>query len=285
MRNYQRGVLLGLTLAEVFILLIFVFLLCLQNNREPTQGGSLSDSITNIGVAPNEKSSASDDTFPIPDTPRTLIMHGVPVEPPPILGIDKTKSEATKSKADAPEKNVEVVDQRYDEQNDLKSSQEKQSSEIGHNWPPIITITEAEGYSFPTGSAVLSASFEELLKTKIASVLKDNVSKFNANIIEVFGHTDEQPKSGQSNLDSSLIRAANGQVPILSLQSADNVGLGMARAVAVVQVLEACPELDASTILPYSAGQTINTSGKLSPGISGDDQSRRRIEIRLRGTR
>lgn len=284
MRTYQRGVLLGLTLAEVFILLIFVFLLCLQNNSEPSKGGNLSDSITNIGVAPKEKSSASKDTFPIPDTPRTLITNGVPIEPPPTPGVGNSKKEATIKKADATGQKDEVADQLSNEKNDSKLIQEKQISEMGHNWPPIITITEAEGYSFPTGSAVLSSSFEELLRTKIASVLKENVTKFNAKIIEVFGHTDEQPKSGQSNLDSSLILAANGQIPIISLQSADNVGLGMARAVAVVQVLEACPELDGSTILPYSAGQAINTSGELSPGISGDDQSRRRIEIRLRGT-
>lgn len=283
MRTYQRGVLLGLTLAEVFILLIFVFLLSLYNNREALSRGSPSDSALSIGVAPPEKSRERDDTFPIPDTPRELVVNGNPVQPPPPLGVsDSIRS--TASGYFELGKNQSPVSKSKDTQMSTKPLIDPDKMTSGHTWPPIITITEAEGYSFPTGSAALSDSFEEHLKTEVASVLKDNVLKYKANIIEVFGHTDEQPKSGQSNLDSSLIDAANGSIPINKLQSADNVGLGMARAVAVVQVLDSCPELDGATILPYSAGQAIDTSGTLSPGISGDNQSRRRIEIRLRGT-
>jgi hypothetical protein len=56
MRTYQRGVLLGLTLAEVFILLLFVILLSLKNNHGDSRRGNLTDSVTKDGVAPQEDS-------------------------------------------------------------------------------------------------------------------------------------------------------------------------------------------------------------------------------------
>jgi hypothetical protein len=279
MRNYQRGVLLGLTLAEVFILLLFVVLLALKKNHGDSKGGSLSNSVTSDGIAPAEEYGKNKDTFPIPETPQNLVLNGSPLPTPPAIGITQTNSFFNKSN--------ETKGASHNPSAQVTPSDPKTVSTIknkpGHNWPPIITITEAQGYSFPTGSAAISLSFEELLKTKIASTLKKNVADYNADIIEVFGHTDEQPKSGQSNLDGSLINAINGRIPILKLQSADNVGLGMARAVAVVQVLSTCPELEGVTILPYSAGQAINSIGALSAGVNENDPSRRRIEIRLRG--
>lgn len=279
MRTYQRGVLLGLTLAEVFILLLFVILLSLKNNHGDSRGGNLSDSFTKDGVAPIEDSGQIKETFPIPETPQTLVPDGSPLSLPPTIGIDQKKSFVNTKDENNTEPNSESLQVHAGEMNTVDKFHNKSE----HNWPPIITITEAQGYSFPTGSAAISLSFEELLRTKIASVLKRNVSDYNADVIEVFGHTDEQPKSGQSNLDGSLINAINGRVPILKLQSADNVGLGMARAVAVVQVLSNCPELEGVTILPYSAGQAINSIGTLSHGVNENDPSRRRIEIRLRG--
>ena len=279
MRTYQRGVLLGLTLAEVFILLLFVILLSLKNNHGDSRRGNLTDSVTKDGVAPQEDSGKKKETFPIPETSQTLVSDGSPLPPPPTLGIDQTKSSFNKNNETSGESHIPPSHVSPGETKTVAEIQNKS----GHNWPPIITITEAQGYSFPTGSAAISLSFEELLRTKISSVLKKNVSDYNADVIEVFGHTDEQPKSGQSNLDGSLINAINGRVPILKLQSADNVGLGMARAVAVVQVLSNCPELEGVTILPYSAGQAINSIGTLSQGVNENDPARRRIEIRLRG--
>ena len=36
-----------------------------------------------------------------------------------------------------------------------------------HNWPPIITLSEADGNFFATGKAELSAEFEGRLQSKI----------------------------------------------------------------------------------------------------------------------
>jgi flagellar motor protein MotB len=298
MRVYQRGVLLGLTLAELFILLIFIFLFSLHSvkKKEQIASGDLSNSNTTLGIAKPENAHAENKSFPIPDTPQELVSDGTLPEQIPPLGINDPSevtnlssvtnaSNTTTDPASTRTNSNEVIHELSQDHEKSRISKEEGSTNLPgkHNWPPIITITEAEGYSFPTGSAVLSKNFEDLLLTRISTILQENISKYNANTIEVFGHTDEQPMSGRSNLDLSLIQAANGNIAVSQMHSADNVGLGMARAIAVVQVLSRCPELDGTTILPYSAGQVINESGSISTGIMGDDPSRRRIEIRLRG--
>jgi flagellar motor protein MotB len=289
MRNYQRGVLLGLTLAEVFILLLFIFLISLSSEKknQPTK-----DSIdrNTIGVKPPPEITSNDDTFPIPDTSAPLVPDGMPIPEPPNLGVKKSDSQFPKNNDDSSVKDQLGQSKKDSEYKTDTSVANQSETSIGfdansgkHNWPPIITITEAQGYSFPKGSAFLSDAFREFLTTKVAVTLKENIDRYEANIIEVVGHTDEQPKTGNSNLDVALIDAANGTRPIHHLTTADNVGLGMARALSIVQVLTLCPELSGVKILPYSAGQAIDNSGSLSDGGGGDAPSRRRIEIRLRG--
>jgi hypothetical protein len=70
---------------------------------------------------------------------------------------------------------------------------------------------------------------------------------------------------------------------VASLTPADNAGLGLARAVAVVSVLRQSPLLDGYKIIPLSGAQLVNTDETLALEASPDDvQQRRRIEIRLR---
>ena len=67
------------------------------------------------------------------------------------------------------------------------------------------------------------------------------------------------------------------------LQPADNAGLGLARAVAVLRVLSSDPRLRGFRILPLSGAQLIGIDGRLTrwDGM-GDVRERRRIEIRMR---
>ena len=61
---------------------------------------------------------------------------------------------------------------------------------------------------------------------------------FDVDVIEVIGHTDERPvASGLSNLDRRLSSVMSGASDVGLLQPADNAGLGLARAVAVVKVV------------------------------------------------
>lgn len=157
-------------------------------------------------------------------------------------------------------------------------------STSGHTWPPIINLSEANGYFFATGRAELTPDFEYGLRTSVARRLLQIAASYDVDVIEVIGHTDEQPVTGRaSNLDRNLPGVMLGETDPNSLQWGDNAGLGLARALAVVRVLSADPRLQAFRILPLSAAQLIDTDGTLTRwDYQGDVRERRRIEIRMR---
>jgi flagellar motor protein MotB len=154
----------------------------------------------------------------------------------------------------------------------------------GHNWPPIINLSEADGYFFATGSAELTPGFAAELHTAVLDRLLQIADAFDVDVIEVVGHTDEQPVLGRvSNLDRRLSSVTSGETGTESLQWADNAGLGLARALAVVELLAADPRLHRFRILPLSAAQLIGIDGRLTRFDGhGDVRERRRIEIRMR---
>ncbi|MFS8050430.1 hypothetical protein [Rhizobium sp. BR 314] len=153
-----------------------------------------------------------------------------------------------------------------------------------HDWPPIINLDDAKKNYFQSGSAELTGTFAQLLDGTITDEIASNLNLYGANIVEVIGHTDEQPVSREkSNLDDTLISAISGKLPVSALQPADNVGLGLARAIAVANVLKANPKLKDATILPMSAAQLILPGDTITSGQRGAVESRRRIEIRVRG--
>jgi outer membrane protein OmpA-like peptidoglycan-associated protein len=153
----------------------------------------------------------------------------------------------------------------------------------GHNWPPIISLSEAGGYYFATGSAELTPSFAAELRTVVVGRLLEIADSYDVDVIEVIGHTDEQPVNGRaSNLDRALASVTSGASAGL-LQWADNAGLGLARALSVVERLSADSRLRSFRILPLSAAQMIGIDGKITRWDShGDVRERRRIEIRMR---
>src|SRR5262249_52419218 len=69
---------------------------------------------------------------------------------------------------------------------------------------------------------------------------------------------------------------------VSSLIPADNAGLGLARAAAVVRLLSFEERLKGYTLLPLSGGQLIGVEDGLKKGGGGDEGERRRIEIRVR---
>jgi flagellar motor protein MotB len=153
-----------------------------------------------------------------------------------------------------------------------------------HNWPPIINLSEAGGYYFATGSAVLTPDFATALRTIVIDRLLQIAESFDVDVIEVIGHTDEQPVTNRlSNLDRYLPSVTLGGADGAVLQWADNAGLGLARALAVVKVLSSDGRLAGFRILPLSGAQLIDTDGRLTLwGGQGDVRERRRIEIRMR---
>jgi flagellar motor protein MotB len=154
----------------------------------------------------------------------------------------------------------------------------------GHQWPPIITLSEANGNFFKSGSAELSQGFQSKLTTSIPADILKNIKKFDVDVIEVVGHTDEQPLGvRQSNLDNNLLSVLKNTTGVSTLIPADNAGLGLARAVSVVSVLRQSPLLTGYKIIPLSGAQLVNTDETLAVlGIPANIPERRRIEIRLR---
>jgi outer membrane protein OmpA-like peptidoglycan-associated protein len=153
-----------------------------------------------------------------------------------------------------------------------------------HKWPPIINLSEAGGYYFATGSAELTPSFATELRTVVVARLLEIADAYDVDVIEVIGHTDEQAVNGRgSNLDRALAAVTAGTSGAGVLQWADNAGLGLARALSVVERLSADPRLRNFRILPLSAAQLIGTDGRITHWDShGDVRERRRIEIRMR---
>jgi outer membrane protein OmpA-like peptidoglycan-associated protein len=154
----------------------------------------------------------------------------------------------------------------------------------GHQWPPIINLSEAGGYRFKSGSAELSPEFRNSLSGSIPLRILERIKEYDVDVVEVVGHTDEQPLGvQQSNLDRDLLPVLKGYANVASLSPADNAGLGFARAVSVVSVLLQSPLLSGYRVLPLSGAQLINNDETLATsGLPVDNRERRRIEIRLR---
>jgi flagellar motor protein MotB len=168
--------------------------------------------------------------------------------------------------------------------NASKPSPEDNDRKKGHNWPPIINLSEAGGYFFATGSAELTPSFATELRTVVVDRLLEIADSYDVDVIEVIGHTDEQAVNGRtSNLDRALSSVTTGGTGAGVLQWADNAGLGLARALSVVERLSADARLRNFRILPLSAAQLTGIDGKLTRWDGhGDVRERRRIEIRMR---
>ena len=165
----------------------------------------------------------------------------------------------------------------------LKKAGEAVIAAKPHDWPPIISLSELDGYNFDTGSAELSDRFKTRLRD-LSKTIAGIATSYGVDVIEVIGHTDEQAMSGlSSNMDKGLQPVLARKVQVGTLHPADNAGLGLARAISVTSILRDMPELKGFTILPMSGGQLILPGDRLTDGAqAGDVKARRRIEIRVR---
>ncbi|WP_157895957.1 hypothetical protein [Mesorhizobium sp. ORS 3428] len=165
----------------------------------------------------------------------------------------------------------------------LKKANEFTVAAKPHDWPPIISLSELDGYNFESGSAELSDGFKTKLRD-LSKTIAGIATSYGVDVIEVIGHTDEQAMSGvSSNMDKGLQPVLAGKVEVGALHPADNAGLGLARAISVTSILREMPDLGGFTILPMSGGQLILPGDRLTDGAqAGDVKARRRIEIRVR---
>lgn len=296
-RGYNRGLILGLTMAESMLLLVFCLLLVaaamvtaertkrleLQQQLEAARqektlalaklaelqkaqgaAGGTGVDLTALDKEWRELVAAR-------ETVEKLAKQGVtPADLQQLVPVANALRYNGVSLAEAPERIERMI-------------AAKAGDSAPHEWPPIINLSEAGGYFFQSGSAELTGAFHDKLDTSIADQIAGNLERYDVDIIEVIGHTDEQPISQKaSNLDQTVIDLLEGSRPIASAQPADNAGLGLARAIAVANVLRSNPKLKDATVLPLSAAQLVLPGDTITTGQAGNVEERRRIEIRIR---
>lgn len=146
--------------------------------------------------------------------------------------------------------------------------------------PPIIALTEGEGYTFSAGSAELSPSFKNALDQSVSAAILDVAMRYQCDVVEVVGHTDGQPINGRSALDTATMLDSLSLPRSLAGSNAD---LGLMRAWAVRQHLRAIPELKSLKFRVFSGANLTLPSGEDADWSDRSDAAdRRRIEIRLR---
>lgn len=154
----------------------------------------------------------------------------------------------------------------------------------GNNWPPIISLSEAKDYSFTVGSAKLTEEFQAALSNEISEQILGILEEYDADVIEVIGHTDPQRmrSTRTTNLDDVSVSDLQDENDIV-LRANDNAGLGYARALSVTRELMKVPNLQGYSILPYSAAQMISPADEINLSPETYDPTQlRRIEIRVR---
>ena len=320
-RSYRQGLVLGLTMAEVFLLLLFALLIALTAlwNAEREERKALEDRQGQPEILSDAERRLLDDVRAAtkaasPDSVTKALDHlrnGRQLEP--LTGAEtefvaevrgqqsgatpeaisdqwrQLKRAARNPKGLGNDLDVaEDVNRALPEEKDRKRAggliekglaSEKKGE---HDWPPIINV-DAKDCFFETGKAELTPCFETRLRTAIVPRLLNLAERYGVKTIEVIGHTDEQKiVQRNSNLDTLLLDVLRHTGNVSSLTPADNAGLGLARAAAVVRVLSLEKDLKDYTLLPLSGGQLIGVGDRLTKGGGGDEQERRRIEIRVR---
>lgn len=282
---YRRGLILGLTIAEIMILLIFVLLMALaaalaqrEQKIEVLDKGGASRLVSALAEAyPDAKS--QEDFFK--ELNRAIATRKMVEE----RGEEAAKQQLVEDAQLGREAREAAIEAGVDDPKSyIRSVPEQLRDAKKSGFPPFFSLSEARGYYFDSGKATLRPGFEQNLRSEVIPRLAQFIDEYAIDVVEVIGHTDEEPmRVGLSNLDGRLIAASRGAFPIGALRSTDNAGLAIARAVSVVTVLRSDPRLSKVSILPLSGAQMVVPIDKVADGrAAGSDQSRRRIEIRLR---
>jgi flagellar motor protein MotB len=283
-KQYRRGLILGLTIAEIMILLIFLLLMALGAalaNREKQL--SALDAGTGSKLVEAMQRAFPDAKNP-DDYYKELVRALEARKAIESAGLDTARESFLEDARLGQEvrQAAEKVGAKDPADWAAKAIAKAGAGKKGE-WPPFFSLSEAGGYYFDSGKATLKPAFQRDLRQAVIPQLKQFIADYGVDVVEVIGHTDEVPMVGVSNLDKSLIPASASRQPVEALQSTDNAGLAMARAVAVVRILRADARLKGVTILPLSGAQMIVPIDRVADGsATGSDQRRRRIEIRLR---
>lgn len=145
---------------------------------------------------------------------------------------------------------------------------------------PIIIDEESGNFKFKSGSAELNKDFKEHIYNKIIPEINKILQAKEIEFIQIIGHTDGQGNNPNSNLDKFLEEVAQREQSVRILKPGSNADLGLMRALAVVQELQA-NGLQNVPFRAYSAAQLYLPEGGLAPLDREPNEARRRIEIRF----
>jgi flagellar motor protein MotB len=309
-KGHRRGLVLGFTMAEIFLLLVFCLLLvaaAVISTERQLRNKASSDrnsAVTELNIVTQNAKDLADqnkllseknqrlermlaDAAKVGEDWRELTSARDAVKKLSEQGLSTQdvlalapSMKLLKERGFLKDDSARIAD-HLDEV--FRAAEPAQSVKL-HDWPPMINLSEAGGYYFPVGSATLSSEFERKLRVNIAVLIAGYLNEYGVDVIEVIGHTDEQPLSGlPSNLDRSIGPLLADEMPVSGLRLSDNAGLGLARAIAVANVLRADPRLAGASVLPFSGAQLVMPGDTLTDGKhAGDVETRRRIEIRVR---
>jgi flagellar motor protein MotB len=320
-RSYRQGLVLGLTMAEVLLLLVFALLIALavlwhaerqkRKALEVGQGQSQQQSAVDPGLLEGLREATRATSRDKAAKALEHLRNGRELEPLTAPEKDFVIEVRRQQSGAAPgvitdqwrtltraAQNVGTLDRTMDLGEAAKGAlpDEKDPKRLGeliekgiasekkgeHDWPPIISVSYANDCFFEVGKAELTPCFETKLRARVPDLVA-LADRFRVRTIEVIGHTDEQQIIPRnSNLDAFLLDVLHHGSSVSSLVPGDNAGLGLARATAVVRVLMLDERLKGYTLLPLSGGQLIGVDDTLTKGGGGDDRERRRIEMRVR---
>lgn len=317
-KGYGRGLILGLTMAETFLLLVFCLLLvaaaALTAQRQRAEKAEMAIR-ADLANANEALSAASEQLKRLEQANSELLVDKRKLEetiasiPPEVLAqnaIDDDWQELVLAKdltvavaaagltlSEAMKlvpalqilKEHGLLDAPVPEEALDAALGAGAKAEQPHEWPPNLNLSEAGGYYFAVGSADLTDEFRRRLREDVVVRIAEFLTQYNVDVVEVIGHTDEQnlAEGRPSNLDRTIGSILGGQATASDITPADNAGLGLARAIAVAQLLRNDPRLEKATVLPLSGAQLILPGDLLTDGQqAGDVRERRRIEIRIR---
>lgn len=310
-KGHARGLILGLTMAETMLLLVFCLLLIagaiIAKNEK-----ALKEALSQAQSAQLENTQLREDREKLQAQVRYLMEqstgHKMPDEDWRKLVLAKEAVEQLEKAGLTAEQAVELAEATIFVRDNSLSAEtvrglvsankganeaQRQVAELRVQLadamaqskiaPPILRFSEAEGYSFQVGSAELAPGFRAQLEGNIRQQIASIIDEYGVDVIEVVGHTDEQRMSKQSNMDFEVGRVLAGQDSVSKMDPGDNAGLGLARAISVTTVLRTIPDFKKLNILPMSGGQLILPDDRMTDGAqAGNAPARRRIEIRVR---
>ncbi|AVF02913.1 MULTISPECIES: OmpA family protein [Devosia] len=319
-RGHRRGVVLGLTLAEIMLLLLFCLLLAaaglLQdrevqlrsaqdaNERATRRAEVAQAALAKAGINPPDLSASEPDAsnleIQLEELQITLQEQSAELQMLRELREDVRTAfpQVQPNAADdtwrelvlAEEAGRAVLETGVSLTEALDAIKRQQAVQKGtpspaaDDWPPMIRL-DSDEFRFVLNSAELSEDFRARLQTEVVDELAKLLIEYKADVVEVVGHTDEQGISTtrESNLDEQALAAMSGTFPITGLIPADNAGLGLARAISVSEALTNALSVPGVKIIPLSAAQLVRPGDLVSDGLNpADDADRRRIEIRVR---